>query len=59
MKNCLQALRTTTAGLDDNGAISIEYALIGALISVAIVTGMTAIGIEMETLLNKVVEAFK
>jgi pilus assembly protein Flp/PilA len=39
---------------DDTGATAIEYGLIAALISVAIIVGVTAVGNNLETTFNKV-----
>jgi pilus assembly protein Flp/PilA len=39
---------------DDSGATAIEYGLIGALISVVIITVVTTVGVNMETMFNTV-----
>jgi pilus assembly protein Flp/PilA len=40
---------------DESGATAIEYGLIAALISVAIVAALTAVGGQLNTLFNTVV----
>ncbi len=39
---------------DESGATAIEYGLIAALISVAIIVGITAVGKHLETTFNTV-----
>jgi pilus assembly protein Flp/PilA len=39
---------------DKNGATAIEYGLIAALIAVVIITGLTAVGTNLNTMLNTV-----
>jgi pilus assembly protein Flp/PilA len=39
---------------DESGATSIEYALIGALVSVAIILGAGAIGTKLNSMFNSV-----
>ena len=39
---------------DESGATAIEYGLIAALISVAIIAGITAVGNNLETTFNTV-----
>ncbi|HUZ75046.1 MAG TPA: Flp family type IVb pilin [Stellaceae bacterium] len=39
---------------DESGATAIEYGLIAALISVAIIVGITAVGNNLETTFNTV-----
>ena len=39
---------------DESGATAIEYGLIAALISVVIITGLTAIGGSLNTMFGKV-----
>jgi len=42
---------------DDNGATAIEYGLIAALISVAIIVAVTAVGSNLTTTFNSVASA--
>ena len=42
---------------DENGATAIEYGLIAALISVAIITAVTAVGSSLTTTFNSVASA--
>ena len=39
---------------DENGATSIEYALIAALVSVVVITGLTIVGTTLNTKFNSV-----
>jgi pilus assembly protein Flp/PilA len=41
-------------GRDRDGATAIEYGLIAALIAVAIITGVTAVGTQLSTMFNNV-----
>lgn len=43
---------------DDSGATSIEYALIGGLLSIAIITAVTAIGGTLSTTFSTVDSGF-
>lgn len=42
----------------DSGVSAIEYAMIGALISIAIVTAATKVGVNVSGLFNAIVHAF-
>jgi pilus assembly protein Flp/PilA len=42
---------------DDSGATAIEYGLIAALIAVAIITAITAVGTNLSTTFNSVANA--
>ena len=42
---------------DENGVTAIEYGLIAALVGVAIVTSVTALGTELTVTFNKVVSS--
>jgi pilus assembly protein Flp/PilA len=42
---------------DENGATAIEYGLIAALISVAIITAVTAVGTDLTSTFNSVAAA--
>jgi pilus assembly protein Flp/PilA len=42
----------------DSGVTAIEYAMIGALISIAIVTGATQVGANLSGFFNAVAHAF-
>jgi pilus assembly protein Flp/PilA len=44
---------------DENGVTAIEYGLIAALVGVAIVTAVTALGDELKTTFNTVVTKLK
>lgn len=46
--------RLARLGKDESGAGMIEYALLAALISVAAIVTMTAVGTEVNTTFNKV-----
>lgn len=39
---------------DDEGVTTIEYALLGALVAIAILAGVTALGTNLEALYNNV-----
>ena len=43
---------------DDNGATSIEYALIAAFISLAIISGATAVGLDLVNIFGNVSNSF-
>jgi pilus assembly protein Flp/PilA len=43
---------------DRSGATAIEYALIGSLISIAIIVGATAIGIKLNDAFNSIAGKF-
>ena len=43
---------------DVGGATAIEYALIGALISIVIVAALTAVGVDVKALFGKVTDGF-
>lgn len=43
---------------DDHGSTAIEYALIGGIISLAILTGMTTISTEVQGLFTQVQQGF-
>ena len=49
MKNLLLKLKKSTAG-----ATAIEYGLIAALISIAIIVGATAVGTQLDATFDKV-----
>lgn len=51
----LQFLRTLSR--DEQGATAIEYGLIAALIAVAIITAVTAVGTNLTTTFNSVAAA--
>lgn len=44
---------------DDAGATAIEYALIGALIAIALVTALTNLGTQLSATFNEVSSALK
>lgn len=44
--------------LDDLGVTAIEYAILGSLVSIAIIIGVTATGVETKKLYDAVVAAF-
>jgi pilus assembly protein Flp/PilA len=44
---------------EESGATAIEYALIGAIIAVVVVAGMTVVGEGLGSALNGVAEAFE
>ena len=44
---------------DDNGATAIEYALIGGLIAMVIITGVTGIGVKLSGYFSEVSSAMK
>lgn len=44
---------------DKSGATAIEYALIGTIISIAIISGMTGISDEVKTMLTSASDNFK
>ncbi len=44
---------------DDCGATAVEYALIGSLIAMAIITGLTNIGIKLSDYFSEVSSALK
>ena len=48
----LQIFRNFTA--DESGATAIEYGLIAALIAVVIITGLTAVGTSLNTMLGTI-----
>ncbi len=43
---------------DCSGAIAIEYAIIGSIISIALVAGATVIGVRLNGMLNTVASHF-
>ena len=43
---------------DCTGATAIEYALIASLLSIAIIVGATAVGLQLETMYQVLVDAF-
>ena len=44
---------------DESGATAIEYGLIAALIAVVIITGLTAVGTNLNTMLNTVATSLR
>ena len=42
---------------DDSGATAIEYGLIAALVSIDVITALTAMGCGLQTMFNKVATA--
>ena len=52
MKNFSQSFKTFWA--DEEGATAIEYGLMAALIAAVLVTSVTAIGANLETLFNNI-----
>jgi pilus assembly protein Flp/PilA len=54
------AMRTLVARFlaDRSGATAIEYALIGSLVSIAIIIGATAIGIKLNDVFNSIAGKF-
>lgn len=43
---------------DPSGATAIEYALIASLISIAIIVGVSAVGVQLETMYQALADAF-
>ena len=44
--------------IEESGATSIEYALIAAFIAIAIITAVTALGLDLTNTFNNVAAAF-
>lgn len=57
MSKIVSAIKTFVA--DENGVTAIEYGLIAALVGVAIVTSVKALGGQLNTTFNAVVTAMK
>lgn len=57
MKNILAFARTFWA--DEEGATAVEYGLLAALIAIAIIVGVTAVGTNLEALFLKVADCLK
>ena len=52
-----EIFRTLTA--DEKGATAIEYGLIAALIAVVIITGLTVVGTNLNTMLGSVATSLR
>ena len=57
MSKFISAIKTF--GADENGVTAIEYGLIAALVAVAIVVAVKALGGQINTTFNSVVTAMK
>jgi pilus assembly protein Flp/PilA len=58
MKDMLQYINARF-GWDQEGATAVEYGIMVALIAVAIIIAVTAVGTELTTLFNKVATELK